>query len=144
VAGGGWLKGDRRDGGMSIRFVTREYPEFLELVCEGTYAEAEASGVFEQVFTLAANARRTAALIDARGVTGRPPTLMQRYNHAICITELYFQHLPRISLAILGHEPMVHRQRFGEIVAANRGTQARVFTDEASALNWLLARQQQP
>ena len=69
---------------------------------------------------------------------------MQRYNHAIQVTELYFRHLPRISLAILGHEPMVHAQRFGEIVAANRGTQARVFTDEASALNWLLARREQP
>ena len=129
---------------MSIRFVTREYPEFLELVCEGVYAEPEASEIFEQAFTLAANARRTAALIDARGITGRPPTLMQRYNHAICVTEIYFRHLPRISLAILGHEPMVHPQRFGEIVAANRGAQARVFTDEATALSWLLARQEQP
>ena len=129
---------------MSIRFVTREYPEFLELVCEGIYAETDAREVFEQAFALAANARRTAALIDARGVAGRPPTLMQRYNHAICVTELYFRHLPRINLAILGHEPMVHAQRFGEIVAANRGTQARVFTDESSALNWLLARQEEP
>lgn len=53
---------------MSIRFITREYPEFLELVCEGLYAEAEASDVFEQAFALAANARRTAALIDAREI----------------------------------------------------------------------------
>lgn len=129
---------------MSIRFDTREYPEFLELVCEGIYAEEVAGEVFEQAFTLAANAHRTAVLIDARGVTGRPPTLMQRYNHAIWVTELYFRRLPRISLAILGHEPMVHPQRFGEIVAVNRGAQARVFTDEATALNWLLVRQKQP
>ena len=39
---------------------------------------------------------------------------------------------------------MIHAQRFGEIVAVNRGAQARVFTDEATALNWLLARQKQP
>ena len=129
---------------MSIRFVTREYPEFLELVCEGVYAEAAVSEIFEQAFTLAANARRTAVFIDGRGVIGRPPTLMQRYNHAIWITELYFRRMPRISLAILGHEPMVHAQRFGEIVAANRGAQARVFTDESIALNWLLARQERP
>lgn len=125
---------------MSIRFITREYPEFVELVCEGIYAEEMADGIFEQAFTLAASAGRTSVLIDARGVAGRPPTLMQRYNHAIWITELYFRRLPRISLAIVGHEPMVHPQRFGEIVAVNRGAQARVFTDEAAALNWLLAR----
>lgn len=30
---------------MSIRFVTREYPEFPGLVCEGIYAEAEATAL---------------------------------------------------------------------------------------------------
>jgi hypothetical protein len=129
---------------MGIRFVTREYPEFLELVCEGPYAEDAVSHVIEQAFALTAGAYRTAVLVDGRKVTGRPPTLMQRYNHAIWITELYFQTMPRISLAILGHEPMVHPQRFGEIVAANRGARARIFTDEGKALAWLLARSQAP
>ena len=71
-------------------------------MCEGTYAEADAREIFEQAFALTASAERTAVLIDARMVTGRPPTLLQRYNHAIRITELYYRHLPRISLAILG------------------------------------------
>jgi hypothetical protein len=129
---------------MSIRFFAREYPDFLELVCEGLYAPDAASHAFERAFALASEARRTAVLIDVRGVTGRAPTLMQRYGHAILITDLYFRHLPRISLAILGHEPMVHPQRFGEIVAVNRGARARVFTDESRALAWLLARPQAP
>jgi hypothetical protein len=34
---------------------------------------------------------------------------------------------------------MIHPDRFGEIVARNRGADARVFTDEADALQWLLA-----
>lgn len=35
---------------------------------------------------------------------------------------------------------MIHPERFGEIVAANRGALARAFTDESAALEWLLAR----
>ena len=51
---------------------------------------------------------------------------------------------PRIRMAMLGHEPMIHPERFGEIVAANRGADARVFTEEALALDWLLARASEP
>ena len=35
---------------------------------------------------------------------------------------------------------MVHPERFGEIVATNRGAVMRVFTDEALALDWLLGK----
>ena len=35
---------------------------------------------------------------------------------------------------------MIHPYRLGEIVAANRGANVRVFTDEQMALDWLLAR----
>lgn len=41
---------------------------------------------------------------------------------------------------VTGREPMVHPQRFGEIVATNRGGLIRVFTDQALALNWLLQK----
>jgi hypothetical protein len=40
---------------------------------------------------------------------------------------------------VLGHEPMIHPERFGELVARNRGADARVFTVEAEALDWLTA-----
>ena len=45
---------------------------------------------------------------------------------------------PRIKVAVLGALPMVHWQRFGEIVATNRGAFIRVFLDEAEALEWLV------
>jgi hypothetical protein len=34
-------------------------------------------------------------------------------------------------------EPMIHPDRFGELVARNRGADARVFTVEAEALAWV-------
>lgn len=47
-------------------------------------------------------------------------------------------------MALLGHEPMIHREQFGEVVATTRGAVARVFTDDSLALNWLLPRQKTP
>ena len=44
---------------------------------------------------------------------------------------------PRVRLAVLGNEPMIHPDRFGELVARNRGADARVFTVEAEALAWV-------
>jgi hypothetical protein len=46
--------------------------------------------------------------------------------------------VPRIRVALLGHEPLIHPERFGEIVAARRGAVIRTFTDEDGALRWLL------
>ncbi len=128
----------------SIAFDVHEHSTHVELTCAGTYSEDAARAVFEQAFELAGRSSRTAVLVDARMVTGRQPTMMQRYNHAIHVTELQRRQLPLIALAILGHEPMVHPERFGEIVARNRGAIARVFTDEVRARAWLLQESKSP
>jgi hypothetical protein len=39
---------------------------------------------------------------------------------------------------------MIHPERFGELVARNRGADARVFTDEAEALHWVQRRAGRP
>jgi hypothetical protein len=45
-----------------------------------------------------------------------------------------------VRLAVLGNEPIIDPNRFGEIVATNRGANVKVFTDDPMALEWLLAR----
>jgi hypothetical protein len=45
---------------------------------------------------------------------------------------------------VLGREPMIHPDRFGELVARNRGADARVFTDEAVARDWVQGRAREP
>jgi len=62
---------------------------------------------------------------------------MERYDWAVRIAELQARFLPRIRVALVGNEPLIHPERFGEIVARNRGADARAFTDEAEALRWL-------
>jgi hypothetical protein len=56
------------------------------------------------------------------------------------IAEAQAARRPRIRAALLGSEPMIHPERFGELVAVNRGADMRVFTDEAEAEQWLASR----
>lgn len=128
----------------NIRFEVREHPEHVELVCIGAYFPGAQLYVAEQAFAAASRAGRNAALIDVRQVAGPAPTMSERYDQAVKVTQLQSSITPRIRLALLGHEPMVHPQRFGEIVATNRGALLRVFTDEAMALAWLLATPKTP
>ncbi len=123
-----------------IEYTVLEHATHVELTCVGAYSDDTARVVFTQAFEIAARADRRAILVDGRLVTGRPPTLTQRYGMAIHVTALQRKRLPLIALAILGHEPMVDSQRFGETVARNRGAVARVFTNEERAREWLLAQ----
>ncbi len=115
---------------MTIEIKARKLPDHLRVDCTGSFSLDAA---------LAADAGRDALLIDARNVSGREPSLAERYEVAVRIADLQAAQAPRIRLSVFGHEPLIHRERFGEIVAANRGALARVFTDERAALAWLLA-----
>jgi hypothetical protein len=123
-----------------IEYTVQAHATHVELTCVGTYTDDAARVVFTQAFEIAAQAERRAILVDGRLVAGRPPTLTQRYSMAIHVTALQRKRLPLIALAILGHEPMVDAQRFGETVARNRGAVARVFTNEERAREWLLSQ----
>ena len=123
-----------------IRIEVRVHPRHVELVCSGIYSRAEALRVGNEAYRQAALENRDALLIDVRKITGRLPSLLDRYDFGVHIAEQYLTSDPRVRLALLGHEPMIHPERFGELVARNRGADARVFTDETLALEWLLGR----
>ncbi|HEY7740794.1 MAG TPA: hypothetical protein VIB01_09290 [Steroidobacteraceae bacterium] len=128
----------------SIRCEVREHPEYVELVCTGSYYPGGQLYVAREAFVAASRAGRVAALVDVRQVAGPAPTMSERYDQAVKVAQLQSGISPRVRLALLGREPMVHPQRFGEIVATNRGALLRVFTDEALALEWLLPKPKAP
>jgi hypothetical protein len=123
---------------MTIAYEPREQPDHLRLECSGDFAQDAVLRIYAEGFELAAKGGFAALLIDARKVGGREPTLAERYQQAVWISDLQARQRPRIRLAVLGHEPLVHRERFGEIIATRRGAVARAFTDEKFALEWLL------
>ena len=126
---------------LRIRTTNRLHPDYLEVACSGVYSRAESHRVGQEAFRDAALAKRDTILIDVRQVSGRRPSILDRFEMGVRTAEYYLDSEPRIRLALLGHEPMIHPQRFGELVARNRGADARVFTDETAALEWVRSRQ---
>jgi hypothetical protein len=123
-----------------IKTTIRVHADYLEVVCEGLYSRAETLRVGEEAYAAAVRANRSAILVDARAITGRIPTILDRFEMGVRFARHYLETDPRIRLAVVGHEPMIHPERFGELVARNRGADARVFTDGTQALDWLLRR----
>ena len=114
------------------------FADHVRFVCSGEYSLDEALATFEQALGSAAAAGRDAALLDVRELTGPTPTLADRYRLAVRIAEIQVTQVTRVRFALLGREPLIHPERFGDVVAATHGATARAFTDEAMALGWLL------
>lgn len=112
---------------------------YIELECTGTYALESSLRLYEQAFEIAVREGRGAVLVDARLLTGSPPTFGERYDQGAHVAMLQSAQASRIRLALLGHEPMVHPERVGEIVAVSRGALVRVFTDMDEAIAWVSA-----
>ena len=127
---------------LAIRAVT--HADYVRIEFSGEFSLEAVLPLCERCFQVAAEAGRKAMLVDVRAVTGREPTMAERYQWAVRIAELQAACKPRIDVALVGHEPFVHPERFGEIVAARHGAVARTFTDEALALEWLLGRPGEP
>lgn len=123
-----------------IRTANRVHPGYLEIACTGLYSRAESIRLGRTAYREAAAAERDCVLLDVRRITGRVPGIIDRFEIGVRIADHYLDSDPRVRLALLGHEPMIHPERFGELVARNRGADARVFTDEAAALEWIAHR----
>lgn len=125
-----------------LRTSLRVHPTHLEIGCAGLYSRPEALRLGEMAYREAALVGRDSVLVDVRRVTGRVPGIFDRFELGTRIAKHYRETDPRVRLALLGDEPMIHPERFGELVARNRGADARVFTDEDAALAWIRGRGQ--
>ena len=120
-----------------LRTTVEVHARHLVFRCAGRYSRAEALRIGRESYAEAARSNRDALLVDVRDVAGRVPPILDRFEIGARVARHYLEFDPRIRLALLGHEPMIHPDRFGELVARNRGADARVFTDEAQARGWL-------
>ncbi len=122
---------------MGIDIDVRVEPGHVYLQCKGTYSLAEAKRVFQKVVDSALECDRSRVLVDVFGVTGNVPTI-DRYEVAVFLAEYIIAHaLGKIwKIVVVGHEPPIDPDRFGETVAVNRGVNLGVTTniDEAFEL----------
>ncbi len=123
---------------MSIDIRVEVKAEYVQLSCRGTFALEAVLDVYRQAFDAAIREGRNAVLVDFMDLQGMPPTTLDRYEQGVHVAQL--QQDParrRIRIVVVGHEPLIDPQRFGETVALNRGAIGKVFTDMEEAVAWI-------
>ncbi|MDB5200593.1 MAG: hypothetical protein JWQ27_2 [Ferruginibacter sp.] len=114
--------------------------DLLLLVAKGEYSLPKTNACFELAIDQALLHKKSTLLIDGTNVTGTVP-FMDRYYFGEHLAAYRAQHALHAvtKIALLGKEPVLDKERFGETVAVNRGTNVRVFTDSEAAATWLQA-----
>jgi hypothetical protein len=112
--------------------------DHLLLIANGNYSLPEANHLFKQAIDKAVLYNRHKILIDVTNVTGSIPYI-DRFYYSKNLAEYSINNSfnKANSIAVVGKEPIVDKDRFGETVAVNRGLNVRVFTDMEDATMWL-------
>jgi len=120
---------------MDFQTVLKE--DYVQLSCQGVFSPEALLNVCRAALDTAENEGLKAALIDIRSVRGPGPKGMERYDLGVEFARMQLARGKPVMLALVGAEPIVDPQRFGEIVAQNRGAIARVFANIDIAVAWL-------
>jgi hypothetical protein len=110
----------------------------IRIMASGDYSLQNANSLFKLSIDSAMLHRKRNILIDVINVQGNIP-FFDRFQFAEFLATYKAEHaLTEVDrIAVVGEEPIVHSNRFGETVAVNRGVNLRVFTDMEEALKWL-------
>jgi hypothetical protein len=119
---------------ISLKFELRE--EFLHCRASGEFSFEDACMVIQEVLAESAQRGALKVLVDCLRMGGSP-TMVERYamSEFLASKVVELKRFPR--LAFLGKEPLVDPNRFGELVATNRGVQMKTVEQMEDALNWL-------
>jgi hypothetical protein len=107
--------------------------EYVRITAEPPWTTGNALAIIERAKEEARRIDIQRILFDVRRWE-RPATEMVRYDTGVHLAKLLAS---PYRVAALGQKE--HVNYFAEDVAVNRGASFRVFTDEMSALEWLLA-----
>ena len=112
--------------------------DFLLISARGNYSLSNANNLIKLAIDNGLSHNKSKILIDITDITGSIP-LFNRFQ----FSEFLFNYIRKHALgkvnriAVVGKEPIVDKERFGEIVAKNRGVNVRVFTDMSQASTWM-------
>ena len=122
---------------MAIEFESRLLPDYVLIECAGDTNVADFIAVLPALFREASASGRATALVDIRSLRGPPPNTLERFEIGVAAADAQKIHARNIQLAVVGAEPVIDPERFGEVVSSNRGANLRVFTDMDEAVAWL-------
>ncbi len=119
---------------MNLRLTIVDHPDHLVAKYTGLGGLDDVSTQFEALAESCRKAKKSRLLIDIRAIK-TAPSFSARYlagKRAVVFMDF------GIKVAVLGTPDQEDPGRLGELVAQNRGVDARVFTVLAAAKEWLL------
>ncbi len=126
---------------MGMTLKTQSETDLLRVTLGGEFTMPEAKQTFLQILDAAAQANARRILVDGREVRGTLSTV-ERYELGEFVALATLDRVssgaiafPRIACVLV--EPVLDPQRFGEMVARNRGAQLSVFANIDDAVAWL-------
>jgi hypothetical protein len=124
---------------LTVDIESREH--YLLAAVSGAFSLRSAQETFDRAANAALPLGLNRILLDASAVTGNP-SQDERYALGVYVADgqrrLAAQSPPCVlQMAIYGHRPLVDPNRFGEIVALNRGAKVKVSERLDEALAWL-------
>lgn len=122
---------------MKAEFTFEVKPKFVRVKFDGDFESDVLFDSWANIFDTTRKINRNGVLVDLLDMTGKPPDTLQRFEHGARVAKLQWGIGAGIALAVVGNEPIVDPGRFAEVVGANRGAYAKVFTDTQKAEDWL-------
>jgi len=112
--------------------------DILLIYASGSYSLVKANNLFKLAIDNGVSHNKSKILIDVSDLIGSIP-FFDRFQYSKFLSDYRIKHaLGKVNkIAVLGKEPIVHKEKFGETVAVNRGANVRVFTDMSKASIWL-------
>ena len=116
--------------------------DFLLISARGNYSLSNANNLLKLAIDNVLSHNKSKILIDIIDITGSIPSF-DRFQYSESLCDYIRKHaLGKVNkIAVVGKEPIVDKERFGEIVAKNRGVNVRVFTDMSQASIWINDKQ---
>ena len=122
---------------MTIRLQTDLLPGYARATYAGPYVRDEGLRAWESAFAFASAENQPLLLIDTLGLSGQPPTTMDRHDHGMKLAALQKEYDCVHAVAIVGKEPMIEPDRFLALIANSSGANVQVFETVQAALDWL-------
>ena len=121
---------------FDIKMVIEE--NFLLVIASGIYSLIKANNLFKFAIDNGVSQNKSNILIDVINISGSIP-FFDRFKYSEFLANYVGMNAATkiIRVAVAGQEPIVHKEKFGETAAVNRGANVRVFTDMNKALIWV-------
>jgi hypothetical protein len=125
---------------VPLKYSFKEIDNYLSVNVSGNFTLSDAKKMFTEALEMLVKKKLFKLFFNVYKVKGRITT-MDRYHladyAAMEAINFLLKGLPRLSVAFYGIEPIIDPERFGELVAKNRGLNIKVTTDKNEALNFL-------